>query len=96
MLLLEQFDAFREVLQGRGMMRNTLRYYLVTRNWLADFERKAGRPLLVGTYDLATHEELLRYLRLDRKLAQNSLYTLTKNCGACCATYATSGGSCWR
>ncbi len=63
-------------------MRNTLRHYLVSRNWMAGFERQAGQPLIVGTYDLATHEAVLRYLRLDRKLAQNSLYTLTKNLSA--------------
>ena len=70
---------FRDVLRGRGYMRDTLRHYLVSHNWLRDFEAHRKRKLLAGAYSLEDHDALLHYLTLVRKLAPNSVYTLVKN-----------------
>ncbi|WP_044017686.1 tyrosine-type recombinase/integrase [Hymenobacter sp. APR13] len=77
--LIELMTEFREILRGRGYMRDTLRHYLVSRNWLRDFEAYRGRKLLVESYSLADHDALLHYLTIQRKLAPNSVYTLVKN-----------------
>ena len=72
-------NEFREVLRGRGYMRDTLRHYLVVGNWLRDFARHRRRPLLAESYSLVEHDALLHYLTLTRELAPNSVYTLVKN-----------------
>ncbi|UYZ60189.1 site-specific integrase [Hymenobacter latericus] len=79
LLLVEELSAFREVMRRRGMMWNTLRHYLVTGNWLRDFEAWSGRRLTVAGYDLATHDDVLAYLREERELSTNSLYTVGKD-----------------
>ncbi|MFD2787389.1 tyrosine-type recombinase/integrase [Hymenobacter rubripertinctus] len=72
-------SEFREVLRGRGYMRDTLRHYLVVGNWLRDFALHRRRPLLAESYSLVEHDALLHYLTLTRELAPNSVYTLVKN-----------------
>lgn len=79
LLVVEQIMEFREVMRRRGLMWNTLRHYLVTGNWLRDFEKWAGRQLTVAGYDLATHDRVLAYLRHERGLSPNSLYTVGKD-----------------
>ncbi|MBD2716747.1 tyrosine-type recombinase/integrase [Microvirga sp. STR05] len=78
-LVVEEIMQFREVMRRRGLMLNTLRHYLVTANWLRDFEKWAGRSLTVSGYDLATHDLVLAYLRHERELSPNSLYTVGKD-----------------
>ncbi|UOQ51760.1 site-specific integrase [Hymenobacter cellulosivorans] len=72
-------NEFRAVLRGRGYMRETLRHYLVSNNWLRDFAEHRGRKLQAEAYTLQDHDALLHYLTLTRKLAPNSVYTLVKN-----------------
>ncbi|SHL75250.1 site-specific integrase [Hymenobacter psychrotolerans] len=79
LLVVEEVMQFREVMRRRGLMWNTLRHYLVTANWLRNFEQWAGRKLTVSGYDLATHDLVLAYLRHDRELSPNSLYTVGKD-----------------
>ena len=79
LLLVHELRAWREVQRGRGIMHETLKHYLVTANWLRDYETWAELSLLVSTYDLATHDGLLHYLRHVRNLAQNTLYTVGKD-----------------
>jgi integrase/recombinase XerD len=71
--------AFRELQRSRGITLYTLKHYLVTANWLRDFEAWASVRLLVSTYDVAMHDRFLAYLRTVRKLAPNTLYTAGKD-----------------
>jgi integrase/recombinase XerD len=71
--------AFRELQRSRGITLYTLKHYLVTANWLRDFEAWASMRLLVATYDVAMHDRFLAYLRTVRKLAPNTLYTAGKD-----------------
>ncbi|SDY67856.1 hypothetical protein [Hymenobacter psychrophilus] len=64
--LMVLMNDFREVLRGRGYMRDTLRHYLVVGNWLRDFEQHRRRPLLLESYSLVEHDALLHYLTLTR------------------------------
>jgi integrase/recombinase XerD len=77
--VVEELQAFREVQRARGIMAYTLKHYLVTINWLRDFEAWAGLRLLVSTYDLAQHDALMAYLRDVRGLAPNTRYTAGKD-----------------
>jgi integrase/recombinase XerD len=77
--VMEELLAFREVQRARGIMLYTLKHYLVTANWLRDFEARAGVRLLVSTYDLTQHDALLTYLRDVRGLAPNTRYTAGKD-----------------
>jgi integrase/recombinase XerD len=77
--VVEEMRAFREVQRARGIMRETLKHYLVTCNWLRDFEAWACLRLLVSTYDLALHDTLMAYLRDVRGLAPNTRYTAGKD-----------------
>ena len=77
--VVEEMRVFREVQRARGIMAYTLKHYLVTGNWLRDFEAWAGVQLLVGTYDLAQHDAVLSYLRDVRGLAPNTRYTAGKD-----------------
>ncbi|WP_022823655.1 hypothetical protein [Hymenobacter norwichensis] len=76
--LVTLMDDFRTVLRGRGYMYETLRHYLVVRNWLAGYEKKLGRPLTVSGYDLAAHDGFLAFMTMERKLSANSVYTAVK------------------
>jgi integrase/recombinase XerD len=78
-LMVDELRAFREVQRTRGIMRYTLKHYLVTANWLRDFEAWSGVRLLVSRYDLAQHDALLAYLRDVRGLAPNTCYTAGKD-----------------
>jgi len=71
--------AFRELQRSRNITLYTLKHYLVTANWLRDFEAVANVRLLVSTYDVAMHDRFLAYLRTVRKLAPNTLYTAGKD-----------------
>ncbi|HEX8426126.1 tyrosine-type recombinase/integrase [Hymenobacter sp.] len=77
--LVALMDDFRTVLRGRGYMYETLRHYLVVRNWLASYEKRRGQPLLVATYDLAAHDGFLAFMTMERKLSANSVYTAVKD-----------------
>jgi site-specific recombinase XerD len=60
-------------------MYMTLKHYIQTWNRLRDFEAWAKVRLLVNTYDIAQHDALLAYLRDERKLAPNTIYTVAKD-----------------
>lgn len=77
--VVDELQEFREVQRARGIMAYTLKHYLVTTNWLRDFEAWAGLRLLVSTYDLAQHDALMAYLRDVRGLAPNTRYTAGKD-----------------
>ncbi len=73
------YEEYRQALRARGYSHETLRQRLVVRNWLRDFERDKSETLTPETYDVATHDRLLAYLRFDRKLAENTVATLVRN-----------------
>ena len=75
----ELYEEYRQALRARGYSKETLRQRLVVRNWLGDFERDKKETLSPETYDVATHDRLLGYLRFDRKLAENTVATLVRN-----------------
>lgn len=77
--VIDEMLAFRELQRSRGITLYTLKHYLVSANWLRDFEAWASVRLLVSAYDMAIHERFLAYLRTVRKLAPNTLYTAGKD-----------------
>ncbi len=66
-------DEHREALRARGYANHTLRQRKMLGSWLASFEQDRGELLDPTTYDLATHDRLLSYLRFERNLAQNTV-----------------------
>ncbi|NML65936.1 tyrosine-type recombinase/integrase [Hymenobacter sp. RP-2-7] len=75
----ELYEEYRQALRARGYSKETLRQRLVVRNWLGDFERDTEERLHPTTYEVATHDRLLAYLRFERKLAENTVATLVRN-----------------
>lgn len=73
------YDEYRRSMLARGYARETLRHHLVTRNWMAGFEKWAGQLLDPVTYSMELHDRLMVYLREVRKLAPNSLVTAMKD-----------------
>lgn len=72
------YDEYRRSMKARGYAFETLRHNLVTRNWMACFEKWAGVLLDPTTYNMALHDRLMVYLREERKLAPNSVATLSR------------------
>ncbi len=66
-------DEHRDALRARGYANHTLRQRKMLGSWLAGFEQHRGELLDPTTYDLATHDRLLSYLRFERNLAQNTV-----------------------
>ncbi|MDO7848714.1 site-specific integrase [Hymenobacter sp. M29] len=73
------YDEYRRSMKARGYAFETLRHNLVTRNWMACFEKWAGVLLDPTTYNMALHDRLMVYLREERKLAPNSVATAIKD-----------------
>ena len=68
----------REALRARGYANHTLRQRKMLCSWLGNYERDRGELLDPTTYDLATHDRVLHYLRFDRNLAQNTLVSFVR------------------
>lgn len=68
----------REVLRARGYANHTLRQRKMLCSWLGNYERDRGELLDPATYDLATHDRGLHYLRSDRNLAQNTIASFVR------------------
>ncbi len=66
-------DEHQQTLRARGYARHTLRQRKMMGSWLAAFEAARGEVLDPTTYDLATHDRVLAFLRYDRNLAQNTV-----------------------
>lgn len=73
------YDEYRRSMKARGYARETLRHHLVTRNWMAGYERWSGSLLDPTTYTLELHDGLLVYLREVRNLGPNSVATAMKD-----------------
>jgi integrase/recombinase XerD len=73
------YDEYRRSMKARGYAFETLRHNLVTRNWMACFEKWSGAMLDPTTYNMALHDRLMVYLREERKLAPNSVATAIKD-----------------
>ncbi|WP_310398116.1 site-specific integrase [Hymenobacter sp.] len=68
----------REALRARGYANHTLRQRKMLCSWLSNYERDRGELLDPTTYDLATHDRVLHYLRFDRNLAQNTIASFVR------------------
>ena len=68
----------REALRARGYANHTLRQRKMLCSWLGNYERDRGELLDPTTYDLATHDRVLHYLRFDRNLAQNTIASFVR------------------
>lgn len=68
----------REALRARGYANHTLRQRKMLCSWLGNYERDRGELLDPTTYDLATHDRVLGYLRFDRNLAQNTVASFVR------------------
>ena len=71
-------DEHREALRARGYADHTLRQRKMLGSWLAAFEKDRGELLDPTTYDLATHDRVLHFLRFDRNLAQNTIASVVR------------------
>ena len=71
-------DEHREALRARGYADHTLRQRKMMGSWLAAFEQERGELLDPATYDLATHDRVLHFLRFDRNLAQNTIASVVR------------------
>lgn len=71
-------DEHREALRARGYADHTLRQRKMLGSWLAAFEQERGELLDPTTYDLATHDRVLHFLRFDRNLAQNTIASVVR------------------
>ncbi|WP_345073931.1 tyrosine-type recombinase/integrase [Hymenobacter fastidiosus] len=71
-------DEHREALRARGYANHTLRQRKMLCSWLGNYERDRGELLDPTTYDLATHDRVLHYLRFDRNLAQNTVASFVR------------------
>ena len=58
----------RKALRARGYANHTLRQRKMLGSWLGNYERDRGELLDPTTYGLATHDQMLHYLRFDRHL----------------------------
>ncbi|MBD2768482.1 tyrosine-type recombinase/integrase [Hymenobacter sp. BT664] len=65
-------------LRARGYADHTLRQRKMMGSWLVAYEQASGELLDPTTYDLATHDRLLTYLRFDRNLAQNTVASVVR------------------
>jgi integrase/recombinase XerD len=74
-------DEHREALRARGYADRTLRQRKMLGSWLAAFEQNRGELLNPCTYDLATHDQVLSYLRFQRNLAQNTVTSFVRAAG---------------
>ncbi|MDJ0367314.1 site-specific integrase [Hymenobacter sp. H14-R3] len=71
-------DEHREALRARGYADHTLRQRKMLGSWLAAYEQERGELLDPTTYDLATHDRVLHFLRFDRNLAQNTIASVVR------------------
>lgn len=65
-------------LQARGYAYHTLRQRRMLGSWLSAYEQDCGEVLSPSTYDLATHDRVLGYLRFQRNLAQNTVASFVR------------------
>ena len=73
------YDDYRRSMKARDYSTETLRHHLVSRNWMVGFEEWSGAVRDPVTYNLEQHDRLLIYLREERKLAPNTVYTAIKD-----------------
>jgi integrase/recombinase XerD len=73
------YDEYRVSMKARGYAFETLRHNLVTRNWMAGFEKWSGQLLDPTTYSMELHDRVMLYLREERRLAPNSVATAIKD-----------------
>ena len=71
-------DEHRQALRARGYANHTLRQRKMLCSWLGSYEAASGELLDPATYDLATHDRVLHYLRFDRNLAQNTIASFVR------------------
>ena len=67
------FEQHRQALRARGYAGHTLRQRKMLCSWLLGFESSRGELQDPTTYNLATHDRVLGYLRFDRKLDPNTI-----------------------
>ncbi|MCA8831942.1 site-specific integrase [Hymenobacter pini] len=72
------FDEHWQSLQARGYVHHTLRQRKMLGSWLSAYEQDRGELLNPCTYDLATHDRVLGYLRFQRNLAQNTVASFVR------------------
>lgn len=72
------FEQHWQSLQSRGYAHHTLRQRKMLGSWLSSYEQDKGELLNPATYDLATHDRVLSYLRFDRNLAQNTVASFVR------------------
>ena len=72
------FEQHYKSLQARGYAPHTLRQRKMLGSWLSGYERDKAEILDPATYDLATHDRVLSYLRYDRQLAQNTVASFVR------------------
>ncbi|GAA4000575.1 site-specific integrase [Hymenobacter fastidiosus] len=77
--LIELFDEYRLALAARGRRASTLKGVKTTRNLMEQFEGKLKGKLTLAAYDVAMHDRLLGFLRIEKKLAQNSIWKVVKH-----------------
>ncbi|MFD2785327.1 site-specific integrase [Hymenobacter rubripertinctus] len=77
--LIALFDEYRLALAARGRRASTLKGVKTTRNLMEQFEGKLKRKLTLAAYDVAMHDQLLTFLRNEKKLAQNSIWKVVKH-----------------
>ena len=73
------YDKYRRSMKARGYAFETLRHNLVTRNWMACFEKWSGAMLDPTSHNMALNDRLMVYLREERRLAPNSVATAIKD-----------------
>ena len=73
------YDDYRWSMKARGYSAETLRHHLVSRDWMVGFEAWSCAVLDPVMYNLEQHDRLLVYLREERKLAPNTVYTAIRD-----------------